>query len=93
MCSSSLGAVSLAFCKTCLENGAEPEFALVNTLYCCGDSVHPSIKDISTFVDGHYMKWEEWLARGRELVAEFEKGIAALEHLEGPSVGDPFSET
>lgn len=40
--SSSLGPLSLAYCRECLDAGAEPKWLIENTIVCCSGRSHMS---------------------------------------------------
>jgi hypothetical protein len=62
VCSSSLGPLSLAFCRECLDHKAEPEWLFRMTLDDVGaDYIAPWVRQLSTFKDGQYLSWQEWL--------------------------------
>jgi hypothetical protein len=63
--SSTLGAISFAFCQECLNHSAEPEFMfyyLYDDVSHDGEGLSEHINDLSTWKDGRYWEWPEWLA-------------------------------
>ncbi len=60
--SSSMGAVSWAFCRECLDNLAEPECMFEHTFECCGDEVADWVRSMSTWRNGSYVTWAEYVA-------------------------------
>lgn len=60
--SSVLGAISWAYCRTCLERHADVEVMFAVTYDTCGDRVGEWLSEMSTWKDGRYWTWEEWLA-------------------------------
>jgi hypothetical protein len=65
--SSTLGAVSFAFCKECLEHRAEPAGMFEFTLEEVGEHfVAPWVKSLNTFMDGEYLSWDEWVKKHKE---------------------------
>ena len=61
VCSSRLGAFSVAYCRVCILNDAEPEWAFSATYSTVGDNVAEWVKEIKTYVVGQYLTWTEWL--------------------------------
>ena len=59
--SSALGPVSWAYCSDCYFNHAEPEVAFTFTYESCGTEVAEWVKDLTTYVDGKYLTWNEWV--------------------------------
>jgi hypothetical protein len=59
---SSLGPFSIASCRACLSEIAEPEYAFAITFEETGGDVAPHVKRCSTWKDGRYMTWAEWVA-------------------------------
>lgn len=77
--SSSLGAVSFAYCRECLSRGAEPLWMWHTTLFACGgpDDIRRDLKEqASSWINGTYVDW---------------KGIVASYKSVG--YGDPRKET
>lgn len=63
--SSSVGPMSFASCRECLNHHAEPAFAfdyLHDYVSTDGEGLAEWVNDLSTHVDGKYMTWAEWLA-------------------------------
>jgi hypothetical protein len=64
---STLGAVSCAFCRECLEQRAEAEWMFEFTLEEVGEHfVAPWVKGLRTFKDGVYLTWDEWVKQHKE---------------------------
>ena len=59
--SSTLGPMSMAMCSTCVENHAEPEWLFKYILKETKGNVSEHVQDLSTFVDGKYILWNDWL--------------------------------
>lgn len=62
--SSALGAVSWAFCRECLAKNAEPEvmFAhIFDDVSDNGEGIADWVKDMTTFKDGRYITWGEYV--------------------------------
>jgi len=70
VCSSGLGPISLSYCAECVENLAEPEFMFDATFDMTGELVADHVKQMSTFKDGKYIKWEDWVRDTRTNVGE-----------------------
>ena len=60
---SGLGPVSFAYCVECLVNHAEPEFMFEFVYENIGTEVAKHVECSSTFKDGKYLTWREWLAK------------------------------
>lgn len=70
--SSSVGAISFAWCKECINQGAEPELMLMylaeDVCHEDGSGLHDYIyNELKTFKDGEYITFREWYnkAKGR----------------------------
>jgi hypothetical protein len=63
--SSSLGPFSIASCRECLNNIAEPEYAFAVTMEETGGDVAPHVRECRTWKDGAYVTWDAW-ASARE---------------------------
>lgn len=59
--SSALGPISFAYCKECAEKNAEPEFMFRATYEMIGEDVADHVKRCTTFHEGRYYSWEEWV--------------------------------
>lgn len=59
--SSTLGAMSLAYCAYCLNHDAEPEWMFRFTLDSAGFDVAPWVRELTTFVKGRYVPWDTWV--------------------------------
>lgn len=59
--SSCLGPISLAFCGECLTQRAEPDWLLHFTWDSCSGQVADWVKFISTYVNGRYLIWDDWV--------------------------------
>lgn len=59
-----IGPMSQAYCSECLANSAEPEWAFEYTYEITdnGAEVAPWVSQLSTWKDGKYLTWDEWLA-------------------------------
>lgn len=68
--SSSMGAVSWAYCQPCLTAFAEPECMFAYTYEMCGDEVADWVRGMSTFMDGKYITWNEYAALKAQRVDE-----------------------
>lgn len=85
--SSSLGPISFAFCDECIQKNAEPACMLDATLDSVGLNVAPHVKACSTWVNGVYISWDEyvtsqggWLLRLEGVMIErYEKPAFATE--------------
>lgn len=69
--SSSIGAISFCFCKTCLSNNAEPEFCLEYLYSEVGNEglgLAEHVANYTTFKDGKYWTWDEWAAWRKQVV-------------------------
>lgn len=65
VCSSSVGAASFGFCEECIQRVAEPEFCfhyLYDFVSTDGEGLSADINGLSTYKDGAYMSWKEWVA-------------------------------
>lgn len=66
--SSSLGAVSWAFCQECANKPAEPlcmfEY-MFDDVSDYGDGLRPEMNSFYTFKDGRYISWPEYVAERR----------------------------
>lgn len=60
--SSCLGAISFAFCGECLQQRAEPAFMLEYIHHDCGQNVAEWVKFLSTWLDGRYIGYEDFVA-------------------------------
>lgn len=60
---SRVGPFSCMMCQTCLENNAEMEFAFIYLKEELGDQVQPFIFDLTTYMDGKYISYRNYLAR------------------------------
>lgn len=58
---SGLGPISFAYCRECLDKGAEPEGMFACTAEMCGTDVADFVKGMTTFKDGGYVTWGEWI--------------------------------
>lgn len=58
---SMLGPVSNAICRTCLHNRAEFVGMFEYIHEAVGDDVADHVKTLSTYVDGKYLTWDEWV--------------------------------
>jgi hypothetical protein len=60
--SSSIGAMSFASCRECLDHDAEPEFAFAY-LYDFVSKDGEGLREVTeqVFKDGSYWTWEEWV--------------------------------
>ena len=66
---SALGAISFAYCEKCLRIGAEPLVAFETTAWTCHNNVHNGVRALSTYVDGQYIRWDDWYAKyGEECI-------------------------
>lgn len=79
--SSAMGAISFAFCGECLIQNAEPEMMFEFTAWVTGGDAAPHVNDFTTFVDGRYIGWSEWIAS--------ERGIEAIK---GPDIPEEWDE-
>jgi hypothetical protein len=59
--SSSLGAISYAYCNECLLRYAEPVTAFEITYEVTSGDVADWVKELTTYVDGKYLTWDEWV--------------------------------
>lgn len=59
--SSTMGAFSLCFCKTCIKENAEPYFMFEYTLDSVGLEVADWVKTMKTYKDGKYITWDEFV--------------------------------
>lgn len=59
--SSSLGAISYAYCDECLLRYAEPVTAFEITYEVTSGDVADWVKELTTYVDGKYLTWDEWV--------------------------------
>jgi len=59
--SSSLGAISYAYCEECLLRYAEPVTAFEITYEVTSGDVADWVKELTTYVNGKYLTWDEWL--------------------------------
>lgn len=87
--SSSVGAMSIASCRECLEHTAEPLFAftyLYDFVSNDGEGLAEWVDGMSTYMDGKYMTWAEWRAwrqhpdRKAELDAARDKELQEYEN-------------
>lgn len=85
--SSSLGPMSFASCRECLEHYAEQETTfhyIYDYVSNKGQGLHESMNYFNTWKDYKYMSWPEWVAwrqdpiRVTELDAQAEADIAEL---------------
>lgn len=64
--SSSIGPMSQAYCGECAIKQAEPEWMFVYLLEDVGggksENLAGWVNQLSTWKDGKYLTWEEWLA-------------------------------
>lgn len=63
--SSSVGPMSIASCRECLEHDAEPPFSfayLYDFVSSDGEGLADHVSALSTFMDGGYVTWAEWKA-------------------------------
>jgi hypothetical protein len=58
--SSCLGPMSNAYCKRCLEHQAEPLWMFECTLEEVGEEVAEWVKQLTTYIDGTYVTWDEF---------------------------------
>lgn len=66
---STIGPVSLAYCKECLVRNAEPLFAfeyLYDEVSEEGEGLAERVNDLTTFRDGKYITWGDYKALRRE---------------------------
>ena len=59
--SSCLGAISFAWCRPCLDHGAEPAWMLMFTFQMTEGQCAEWVRGLSTWVDGKYVTWDEWV--------------------------------
>ncbi len=59
--SSSLGAISYAYCNECLLRYAEPVTAFEITYEVTSGDVADWVRTLTTFIDGKYLTWDEWV--------------------------------
>lgn len=59
--SSYLGAISYAYCDECLLRYAEPVTAFEITYEVTSGDVADWVKELTTYVNGKYLTWDEWL--------------------------------
>lgn len=67
--SSSIGPVSLAFCKECLGRNAEPEWAfayLYEDVSEEGEGLAEHVNNLTTFKDGGYVSWQDYVKARKE---------------------------
>lgn len=85
--SSAYGAISFAFCRICLSNGAEPELVFeylrdwVDTPQ--QNALHESVFHQLTFKDGKYITYLEWLKDHPFDEERLQKQIDAMNISEG----------
>ena len=61
--SSSLGPMSFCYCQKCLSMNAEPWVMLEATYACTDGDVAEWVKQTTTFVDGKYITWQEFVEK------------------------------
>lgn len=85
--SSSVGAMSIGSCRECLSKSAEPLFCfayLYDFVSNDGEGLADHGKGLSTFMEGRYWTWEEWVAwrqhpdRKAEMDAKRDADFAAM---------------
>lgn len=68
--SSSMGAISFAFCVPCLQQSAEPEVMfryLYDEVSTEGEGIADWVKEMYTWKDGKYISWDEYVALRKSL--------------------------
>ena len=80
VCASSMGPVSLAYCKTCFENTAEPYSFMVAYIACAGKWPNDITLEAQVRV-------RRLLAFHNKAEAEFSKDVAALQEAAEPWIG------
>lgn len=94
--SSSLGPMSFASCPECLRRYAEMEVGL-HYIYDYvgnhGEGIAEWIRHVTTYKDGKYMTWDEWVAWRQDPVRRDELDKAAELDMEAlSSIGEAYKE-
>lgn len=80
---SCLGAVSWAFCNTCLQNKTEPEVMFVHTAWSTNGQAAEWVQQLTTFKDGVYIGWKDWFDKyGAEAIEKSNKQMDEYEQQE-----------
>lgn len=69
VCNCGFGAMSLGYCAECHQRRSEPEWGFEYLLFevANGDpySLHESVKYMTTYIDGQYVSWDDWVEKNR----------------------------
>jgi len=76
--SSILGAISFAYCETCLRVGADDLGMFIFTYETCGEDVAPWVKNLMTYHNDKYITWNDFV----ELVKAGEIKVMTPEELD-----------
>lgn len=78
--SSSMGAISFAFCLECAQQPAEPEFMFTFTYHSTGGgNVAEWVRDMYTWRGDRYISWDDWAAYASEHPEEYPDPFADYE--------------